>query len=114
SASIKAGLVPGQGRDLSRLRALGSTGSPLAPEGFDWLYEHLGERLWLFSTSGGTDVCTSFVGGVPILPVSRGELQGPLLGVAVATLDPDGEPGVGEDCGLVVRWPRLSRQIFMR
>ncbi|HYC81521.1 MAG TPA: acetoacetate--CoA ligase, partial [Solirubrobacterales bacterium] len=71
SASIKAGVVPEEGRDLSALRALGSTGSPLAPEGFDWLYEHLGERLWVFSTSGGTDVCTGFVDGVATLPVYR-------------------------------------------
>ena len=55
--------------------SVGSTGSPLAPEGFDWVREKLGEETWLFSTSGGTDVCTAFVGGVPTLPVYRGELQ---------------------------------------
>jgi len=112
SASIKAGVVPERGRDLSRLRALGSTGSPLAPEGFDWLYEHLGERLWLFSTSGGTDVCTSFVGAVPTLPVYRGELQGPLPGVAVAAFDPEGRPVVGEVGELVVTEPMPSMPVF--
>ncbi|MBS1881006.1 MAG: acetoacetate--CoA ligase [Actinobacteria bacterium] len=112
SASIKAGVVPEEGRDLSRLRALGSTGSPLAPEGFDWLYQHLGERLWLFSTSGGTDVCTSFAGAVPTLPVYRGELQGPLLGVALAAFDPDGEPVVGEVGELVVTKPMPSMPIY--
>ena len=75
AACMKAGVEPGAGRDLSRLRAVGSTGSPLSPEGFEWVYEHVGRDTWLFSTSGGTDVCTAFVGGVPILPVYRGELQ---------------------------------------
>jgi acetoacetyl-CoA synthetase len=112
SASIKAGVVPEEGRDLSRLRALGSTGSPLAPEGFDWLYEHLGERLWLFSTSGGTDVCTAFVGGVPTLPVYRGELQAPALGVALAAFDPDGEAVLGEVGELVVTEPMPSMPVF--
>ena len=64
AACMKAGVEPGAGRDLSRLKAVGSTGSPLAPEGFDWIYEHLGADTWLFSTSGGTDLCTAFVGGV--------------------------------------------------
>ena len=76
AACMKDGVEPGDGRDLSRLKAVGSTGSPLAPEGFDWVYEHLGEDTWLFSTSGGTDLCTAFVGGVALLPVYRGELQG--------------------------------------
>ncbi len=112
SASIKAGVVPEEGRDLSRLRALGSTGSPLAPEGFDWLYEHLGERLWLFSTSGGTDVCTAFVGGVPTLPVYRGELQGPALGCALASFDPEGNPVIGEVGELVITEPMPSMPIY--
>ncbi len=111
SASIKAGVVPEEGREL-KIRALGSTGSPLAPEGFDWLYEHLGERLWLFSTSGGTDICTSFVGGIPTLPVYRGELQAPLLGVALAAFDPEGQSVVGEVGELVVTEPMPSMPIF--
>ena len=68
------------GRDLSALRAVGSTGSPLSPEGFRWVYDQLGSDTWLFSTSGGTDMCTAFVGGVPTLPVYLGELQAPLPG----------------------------------
>ena len=76
AACMKAGVEPSAGRDLTRLRAVGSTGSPLAPEGFQWVYDHVGSDTWLFSTSGGTDVCTAFVGGVPILPVHRGELPG--------------------------------------
>jgi acetoacetyl-CoA synthetase len=60
AACMKANIEPGGGRDLSRLGAVGSTGSPLSPEGFDWIYEHLGSDTWLFSTSGGTDLCTAF------------------------------------------------------
>ena len=82
-ACLKAGLRPRDGRDLSALRAVGSTGSPLAPEGFDWVYDELGPDTWLFSTSGGTDLCTAFVGGVPTLPVYRGELQARALGAKV-------------------------------
>ncbi len=110
SASMKAGVAPGAGRELS-VRALGSTGSPLSPEGFDWAYEHLGERLWLFSTSGGTDVCTAFVGGVPTLPVFRGELQGPALGVALAAFDSEGRSVIGEVGELVVTEPMPSMPI---
>src|SRR4051812_19907276 len=62
-ACMKAGIEPGSSRDLSALKAVGSTGSPLSPEGFDWVYEHVGRDTWLFSTSGGTDLCTAFVGG---------------------------------------------------
>jgi acetoacetyl-CoA synthetase len=112
SASIKAGVVPEDGRDLSALRALGSTGSPLAPEGFDWLYQNLDESLWLFSTSGGTDVCSSFLGGVPTLPVYRGELQAPTLGAAVAAFDPEGKPVVGEVGELVLTEPLPSMPIY--
>ncbi len=111
SASIKAGVHPGEGRDLSRLRAVGSTGSPLAPEGFDWLLRELGGHIWLFSTSGGTDVCASFVGGVPTLPVYRGELQAPSLSVALAAFDEDGNPVQGEVGELVVTEPMPSMPI---
>jgi acetoacetyl-CoA synthetase len=112
SASMKAGHVPEAGRDLTRIRAVGSTGSPLAPEGFDWLYEHLEERLWLFSISGGTDVCAAFIGGVPTLPVYRGELQAPALGVAVAAFDEAGNPVVGAVGELVVTEPMPSMPVF--
>jgi len=109
---MKAGIEPGSEYDLSKIRALGSTGSPLAPEGFDWLYRQLGERLWLFSTSGGTDVCTSFVGGVRTLPVYRGELQAPALGCALAAFDEDGEPLIGEVGELVITEPLPSMPVF--
>ncbi len=105
------GIEPTAGRDLSSLRAVGSTGSPLPPEAFDWIYESVGD-VWLFSSSGGTDLCTSFLGGVPILPVYRGELQARSLGADVAALDPNGVPlaeGVGE---LAILAPMPSMPIF--
>ncbi|MCO5315504.1 MAG: acetoacetate--CoA ligase [Solirubrobacterales bacterium] len=112
SACMNAGTEPGQGRDLSRLRAVGSTGSPLAPEGFDWIYEHVGDGTWLFSTSGGTDLCTAFVGGVPTLPVYRGELQGRALGAAIESWDEDGRPHIGQVGELVITKPMPSMPLF--
>ena len=112
AACMKDGVVPGEGRDLSRLKAVGSTGSPLSPEGFDWVYEQLGDDTWLFSTSGGTDLCTAFVGGVPLLPVYRGELQARALGAAVEAWDEDGNPVVGEVGELVVTRPMPSMPVF--
>jgi acetoacetyl-CoA synthetase len=110
---MKAGVEPGAGRDLSRLRAVGSTGSPLSPEGFDWIYEHVGEDTWLFSTSGGTDVCTAFVGGVPLLPVFRGELQGRSLGAKVEAFDEDGRSIVDEVGELVITEPMPSMPLYL-
>jgi acetoacetyl-CoA synthetase len=99
---MKAGIEPAAGRDLSALHSVGSTGSPLAPEGFQWVYDQLGADTWLFSTSGGTDVCTAFVGGVPTLPVYRGELQARALGAAVESWDEHGRPHVGRVGELVI------------
>jgi acetoacetyl-CoA synthetase len=113
SACMKAGVEPAAGRDLSRLRAVGSTGSPLAPEGFDWVYGHVGPGTWLFSTSGGTDLCTAFVGGVPTLPVHRGELQARALGAAVEAWDPEGRPLVGEVGELVITAPMPSMPLYL-
>ncbi len=111
AACMKAGVEPGVGRDLSRLGAVGSTGSPLSPEGFDWIYEHLGADTWLFSTSGGTDLCTAFVGGVSLLPVYRGELQGRALGAAVEAWDENGNSVVDEVGELVVTAPMPSMPV---
>jgi acetoacetyl-CoA synthetase len=108
AACMKAGVEPGAGRDLSRLKAVGSTGSPLSPEGFDWVYEQLGANTWLFSTSGGTDLCTAFVGGTPLLPVYRGELQARALGAAVEAWDEDGNATIDEVGELVVTEPMPS------
>jgi acetoacetyl-CoA synthetase len=111
SACMKAGAEPGAGRDLGALKSVGSTGSPLSPEGFDWIYEQLGADTWLFSTSGGTDLCTAFVGGVSILPVYRGELQARALGAAVEAWDEEGNPVTGEVGELVVTEPMPSMPV---
>jgi acetoacetyl-CoA synthetase len=110
---MKAGVEPGSGRDLSALRSVGSTGSPLAPEGFQWIYDHVGADTWLFSTSGGTDVCTAFVGGVPILPVYRGELQARSLGCAVEAFDEGGNAVIDEVGELVLTEPMPSMPLFL-
>ncbi|HLM26882.1 MAG TPA: acetoacetate--CoA ligase [Thermoleophilaceae bacterium] len=112
AASMKEGIHPADGRDLSALDAVGSTGSPLSPESFSWVYEELGEDTWLFSTSGGTDVCTAFVGGVPVLPVYRGELQGRALGAKVEAWDEEGKALVGEVGELVITEPMPSMPVF--
>jgi acetoacetyl-CoA synthetase len=102
----------GGGRDLSALRAVGSTGSPLSPEGFEWVYEKVGADTWLFSTSGGTDLCTAFVGGVPVLPVYLGELQGRALGADVQSWDPEGNALIGEVGELVIASPMPTMPLF--
>ena len=111
AACMKAGVEPASSRDLSRLKAVGSTGSPLSPEGFDWIYEQLGADTWLFSTSGGTDLCTAFVGGVALLPVYRGELQGRALGAAVEAWDEAGNAVIDAVGELVVTEPMPSMPV---
>jgi acetoacetyl-CoA synthetase len=113
ASCAKAGVEPSRGRDLSRLRAIGSTGSPLSPEGFRWVYEHVGADTWLFSTSGGTDVCTAFVGGVPTLPVYDGELQARSLGAKVEAFDEDGNSVVDQVGELVITEPMPSMPVFL-
>jgi acetoacetyl-CoA synthetase len=108
ASCLKAGIEPAAGRDLSALRAVGSTGSPLAPECFEWVYEHVGRDTWLFSTSGGTDVCTAFVGGCPVLPVYLGELQARALGADLHAFDEQGRPVIGEVGELVLTQPMPS------
>ncbi len=98
-ACRKEGLRPAETHDLSTVRTLLSTGSPLVPESFDYVYEHIKEDVHLASISGGTDLCAGFVVGNPVLPVWRGEIQGPSLGMAVDVWDDDGQPlprGTGE------------------
>jgi acetoacetyl-CoA synthetase len=113
AGSMKEGVKPRTpDRPLAALRSVGSTGSPLAPEGFRWIYDELGPDLWLFSTSGGTDMCTAFVGGVPTLPVYEGELQGRILGASVESWDPDGRSLVDEVGELVITKPMPSMPLF--
>jgi acetoacetyl-CoA synthetase len=108
---MKAGVRPGEGRDLSHLRAIGSTGSPLAPEAFDWIYEQLGAATWLASVSGGTDIAGAFIGGAPIVPVYRGELPCRYLGVDVQAWDEDGQELADEVGELVVTQPMPSMPV---
>ena len=86
TACAKAGLSPGARHDLGALRAIASTGSPLPPETFHWIHDAVGEHVWPVSTSGGTDVCSAFVSGCPLLPVRAGEIQCRCLGAAIDVL----------------------------
>jgi acetoacetyl-CoA synthetase len=108
---MKVGLEPGDRFDLSALRAIGSTGSPLAPETFRWVYLRVKRDVWLASTSGGTDVCSSFLSACPFLPVREGELQGPALGVSVHAFDPAGRAVIGEVGELVITEPMPSMPV---
>jgi acetoacetyl-CoA synthetase len=110
-ACRKAGLRPGDVADLSALRGVGSTGAPLPAEGFTWVYEAVSERLQLQSLSGGTDVCTGFVGGVPLLPVYAGEIACRCLGARVEARSADGTPVVGELGELVITAPMPSMPV---
>jgi acetoacetyl-CoA synthetase len=107
----KAGLRPGEQFDLSRLRSVGVAGSPLPAEGFDWIYEQLGENVLLNNGSGGTDLCTGIVQGSPLQPVYRGEIAGPCLGVDVCAFDADGSQVVNELGELVIRSPMPSMPV---
>ncbi|WP_326820235.1 acetoacetate--CoA ligase [Streptosporangium sp. NBC_01756] len=107
-ASMKAGLRPG---GLTALRGLGSTGSPLPPEGFAWVHDALPE-VQLGSFSGGTDVCTGFVGAVPLLPVRAGVIPCRCLGAMVESFDPSGAPVIGEVGELVVTAPMPSMPVM--
>ncbi|HZA81144.1 MAG TPA: acetoacetate--CoA ligase [Actinomycetes bacterium] len=111
-ASAKAGVEPARDADLSALHSIGSTGSPLPPEGFAWLYEHVAPDVLVGSTSGGTDVCTSFVTSCPLLPVYPGEIQCRALGAKVESFDDQGRPVIGQVGELVVTEPLPSMPLF--
>ncbi|MGK5680988.1 acetoacetate--CoA ligase [Actinoplanes sp. URMC 104] len=106
-ACRKAGLTPRK----DRLKGIGSTGAPLPPEGFDWVYEAVGSRLQLQSLSGGTDVCTGFVGSVPLLPVVEGVIACRALGARVEAYDPAGRPVSDELGELVITAPMPSMPV---
>ena len=97
--------------DTSSIRQLCVAGSPLAPEGFDWVYEQLDASLLLSVGSGGTDLCTGIVQGSPLLPVYRGEMSGCELGVDVAAYDANAQPVIGELSELVIRSPMPSMPV---
>ncbi|GMB09941.1 acetoacetate--CoA ligase [Thermolongibacillus altinsuensis] len=112
TACMKAEVKPKEHFDLSHLKSIGSTGSPLPPSGFEWVYENVKEDVWLFSTSGGTDLCTAFVGGTPLLPVHAGELQACALGASVKAYNDRGEEVVDEIGELVITEPMPSMPIY--
>ncbi|MDQ7877113.1 acetoacetate--CoA ligase [Microbacterium sp. QXD-8] len=105
-ACAKAGLEPARDHDFSALRVVTVTGSPLSPDGFRWVYRSVGD-VWLTSQSGGTDIASIFVGGVPTLPVRIGYIQAPALGVRVESWNENGEPTLGRG-ELVVSAPLPS------
>jgi acetoacetyl-CoA synthetase len=110
-ACRKAGLTPRRDFDLTRLRGVGSTGAPLPAEGFRYVYDEIAPDALLASASGGTDMCTAFVGMSPLLPVWEGEISCPYLGAKVEAFDPEGRPVVGEEGELVITEPMPSMPV---
>jgi acetoacetyl-CoA synthetase len=110
-ACLKAGLRPRAEYDLSRLRALGSTGAPLSVEGFRWVGDAVGEHVQICSVSGGTDLCTAFVGASPDVPVRLGEISCAQLGAAVVAYDEKGAEVVDEVGELVLTEPMPSMPV---
>lgn len=110
-ACRKAGLAPAESHDLSALRAILSTGSPLVAESFDYVYESVAPAAQLASISGGTDIVSCFMLGVPTIPVRRGEIQGPGLGMAVEIWDADGSSVTGQPGELVCTAPAPSMPV---
>ena len=111
TASRKAGITPGELYDLSALRAVGATGAPLPAEGFRWVYEAVSPGVLLSPISGGTDICSAFVGGSPMTPVWEGEIPCSYLGCAVRAFDEDGNAVVGQTGELVVTQPMPSMPV---
>lgn len=110
-ACRKADIHPGRDFDLSRVKCVATTGSPLPPDGFRWIHDEVSDDMWIASVSGGTDVCSCFAGAVPTLPVHTGELQAPSLAVALHAWDPQGRPLVDEVGELVVTKPMPSMPV---
>ncbi|MFB7087849.1 acetoacetate--CoA ligase [Streptomyces sp. NPDC056296] len=111
-ASAKAGLEPGRALDLSALRILGSTGAPLPAQSYHWVRDHVGTRVQVASTSGGTDIVSGFAGSAPTTPVWPGEISAPLLGVALQAFDTEGRPVTGKVGELVVTRPMPSMPLY--
>jgi acetoacetyl-CoA synthetase len=112
-ACAKTDLHPGRDHDLSALRTVGSTGAPLPPEAFRWVYDEVGTDVMLSSLSGGTDVCTAFVGGAPLLPVHAGVIPCRLLGCAVEAFDDAGRPVIDQVGELVLTEPMPSMPVAL-
>jgi len=110
---LKAGLKPAENHNLEALKSIGSTGSPLPADGFQWVYDSVKSDLWLASVSGGTDVASAFVVGCPLLPVRAGELQCRALGAAVDAFDDQGNSVTDETGELVVTQPMPSMPVYL-
>jgi len=112
TACMKENLPLNKQFDFSNLRSIGSTGAPLPPEVFEWIYENVSKEVWLCSMSGGTDVCTAFVGGIPYLPVYKGYIQGRALGVALYAYTEEGKRINGSLGEMVIEKPMPSMPIY--
>jgi acetoacetyl-CoA synthetase len=112
AACLKADIHPNQTYDLNHIRVVGSTGSPLAVAGFQWIYENVNPSLALESFSGGTDLCTGFIGGVRLWPIYAGELQGPALGARVQAFNEAGAAVIDEVGELVITEPMPSMPLY--
>ena len=110
-ACRKDGVRPGADYDLTDLQMLGSTGAPLSPEGFRWIASEIGSSMQICSVSGGTDVCTAFVGAAPDVPVWEGEISCRALGAAVVALDEAGHELIDEVGELVITKPMPSMPV---
>jgi acetoacetyl-CoA synthetase len=110
--AMKSGVIPNQVANLTALKGLGSTGSPLPDEAYDWIYQNINADTWLAPASGGTDFASGFVGGNLLLPVRRGEMQCSFLGAGIYAFDPQGKPLVNEVGELVCTTPLPSMPIY--
>jgi len=108
TAAMKAGVEPVPPGRATTIRSVGSTGSPLPPEAFRWVYECFPPETWLFSVSGGTDIAGAFVGGVLTMPVYEGEISARILGVSVESWDAEGKHAIGRMGELVATAPMPS------
>ncbi|MEZ4988393.1 MAG: acetoacetate--CoA ligase [Saprospiraceae bacterium] len=112
TACMRQDLMPQHFADLSALRSIGSTGAPLPAETFRWVYSHVGKHIWLCSMSGGTDVCTAFVGGNPYAPVYEGFIQCRTLGTALYAYNAEGERLIDSLGEMVIETPMPSMPIY--
>ena len=113
TACMGEGMAPGKQHDLSSIKAIGSTGSPLPSEGFRWVYENVKEDVWLASVSGGTDIVSGFLAACPLLPVHASELQCSGLGIRAAAFDEDGNALIDQVGELVITEPMPSMPLFL-
>ena len=113
NALMKSGVEPRSAHSLRHLKGFGSTGSALTSDAFEWVYAHVKDDVWLNSLSGGTDLCTGFVGGCPVLPVRAGEIQCRNLGADIAAFDEQGNSVIDEMGELVIRQPMPSMPLYL-